>query len=298
METRGKQIKYSSQRQQEASRRYLFPGIYGHLGCITFDLLQCNNDYVTFYIYNYHLLSGAKYSSNISSHVQVNKCFLFPCLWSFFILFYLFVVLFSLHAFSASVRSSRLFSSQQGVPRIWRPAVECAQCLYPNDNCFRFCQQCGYKRISAAQPNTSKSLKVDIESIDSRIEELNKAKSSRAYEKQKSQLESELQVFLESIPTCPKTIHSASPHDILRFLVWKDAKGRTQVHADHCPFIGQQGRLPCNCPTRLSAGSVDSLIGKLRSIFNIRGRTGNWDDHTFRGNPAAHHSVKAYLQSI
>lgn len=26
--------------------------------------------------------------------------------------------------------------------------------------------------------------------------------------------------------------------------------------------------VPCNCPTRLAAGSVDSLLGKLRAIFN------------------------------
>ena len=31
-------------------------------------------------------------------------------------------------------------------------------------------------------------------------------------------------------------------------------------------------KVNCNCPTRLAAGSVDSLLGKLRAIFNNLGR--------------------------
>ena len=57
-------------------------------------------------------------------------------------------------------------------------------------------------------------------------------------------------------------------------------------------------RQTCNCPTRLSVGAVDSLIRKLRSIFNALGRSGDWDDRFGLGNPAWHLSNKQYLKSV
>ena len=70
------------------------------------------------------------------------------------------------------------------------------------------------------------------------------------------------------------------------------------VHKDSCPFLGLQGKQTCNCSTRLSAVTVDSLTGKLRSVFNALSRTGDWDDRFRFGNPVAHLSVKQYLKSI
>ena len=61
---------------------------------------------------------------------------------------------------------------------------------------------------------------------------------------------------------------------------------------------GLKGKQSCHFPTRLSAGTVDSLIGKLRSIFNVLGRTSDWNDHFDSGNPALHLCVKQYLKSI
>ena len=58
------------------------------------------------------------------------------------------------------------------------------------------------------------------------------------------------------------------------------------------------GRHPCQCPSRLAAGTVDSLIGKLRSIFRSLGRSNGWDDFSCQGNPVIHHSIKSYLKSI
>ena len=110
-------------------------------------------------------------------------------------------------------------------------------------------------------------------------------------------METELLLILESLSS-PKTLLSASPKHIVRYLIWKVSKGRTQVHKDGCQYLGQQGKHPCNCPYRLSAGTVDSTIGKLRSIFNHEGRSGDWNDNSVEGNPAAHHSVKSYLKSV
>ena len=81
---------------------------------------------------------------------------------------------------------------------------------------------------------------------------------------------------------------------------------------------------PCNCPYRLSAGTVDSTISENHIQFSImkvailvprvftrsshtrvktlgtrlEGRSGDWNDNSVQGNPAAHHSVKSYLKSV
>ena len=52
------------------------------------------------------------------------------------------------------------------------------------------------------------------------------------------------------------------------------------------------------CPTRLTDGTVDNLIGKSRSIFIEAGRGDAWNDILDVGNPAAHHSVKQYLALV
>ena len=68
-----------------------------------------------------------------------------------------------------------------------------------------------------------------------------------------------------------------SPRDLCRFLVFKDRGGKTQVHRNGCVFLGQRGTHSCGCPVRLSYKTVDSYIGKLRSIFDAIGQDGEWD---------------------
>jgi len=144
---------------------------------------------------------------------------------------------------------------------------------------------------------SSKKLKIDFEQIDTRIKDLDSARDSKAYQRQKSHLEAEFSDFLAS-SQLQKTLFSATPKDIVRFLIWKDDKGKTKVHKDSCQFLGLQRKQACKCPTRLAAGTVDSLIGKLRSIFTALGRSGGWDDRFGFGNPASHLSVKQYLKSV
>ena len=57
------------------------------------------------------------------------------------------------------------------------------------------------------------------------------------------------------------------------------------VHASDC------SRLPCKCPRRLAAGTVDSLLGKLRSIFNGLGRID-------LANPVVHPRVREHLKFV
>ena len=144
---------------------------------------------------------------------------------------------------------------------------------------------------------SSKKLKIDFEHIDTRIKDLDSTRTSKVYQRQKSQLEAEFSDFLASSQP-QKTLYSATPKDIFRFLIWKDNKGKTKVHKDSCQFLSLQGKQACNCLTRLAADTVDFLVGKLRSIFTTLGRTGDWNNRFGFGNPASHLSVKQYLKSV
>lgn len=110
--------------------------------------------------------------------------------------------------------------------------------------------------------------------------------SSKPYQKQKSALEQQLSQFLGGLST-PRTLTSCTASDIIKFLISRDKSGRTVVHASSCP------KDPCtkSCPKRLAAGTVDSLTGRLRAIFNNLGRLDN-------SNPLAHPLVKEYLKFV
>ena len=82
------------------------------------------------------------------------------------------------------------------------------------------------------------TLEVDIGLVDSRISQLF-AKES-VYDRQKSRLSDLLDQFLASLPT-PKDLSTATPLDIVQFLVWKDGVGKTQVHVDGCRHRGLKG---------------------------------------------------------
>ena len=79
----------------------------------------------------------------------------------------------------------------------------------------------------------------------------------------------EFSQFLES--TSKRDICSAIPDDVIDFLIWKDNFGKTVVHIDTCPLLGEKSVSSCVCPKRLAYGSIDSIIGKLRAIFNKYG---------------------------
>ena len=147
----------------------------------------------------------------------------------------------------------------------------------------------------SAQPVDSPA--IDLDSINNRLSQLAKNKLSKPYEKQKSSLHRELLSVLASLPT-PKTLHSATPGDILKFLVWKDKAGKTKVHQTQCPRRSSDKTPSCSCPKRLAAGTVDRMIGKLRAIFTDAGLGGEWDDRLGTGNPVSHPSIKQYLKSV
>ena len=169
-------------------------------------------------------------------------------------------------------------------------------CSYPNDHTFRFCQSCGYFR-RYLHPQKPKVVSFDLDAIDKRLEDLQQQYSSTAYAKQKASLKDELEGFLYALPG-QKSITNALPIDICRFLVFKDAKGKTQPHRNGCLHVGKKGLFDCRCPCRLAYSTVDSYIGKLRSIFAEAGRQGEWNRTLLLGNPATDLLVKIYLKQV
>lgn len=123
---------------------------------------------------------------------------------------------------------------------------------------------------------------LDMSAFNGRFAAFKSSSSSKPYQNQKSSLERQLSSFLASLSS-PKSMSSASSEDIVKFLISKDKTGRTLVHTQTCD------RNVCKCPCRLAAGSVDSLIGKLRAIYNRLGRFGH-------ANPVFHSLIKEYLK--
>ena len=90
---------------------------------------------------------------------------------------------------------------------------------------------------------------------------------------------------------------TATPHDIIKFLIWRDKFGKTVVHLTNCTRLLEKNgnhSQACNCPRNLAAGTVDNNIGKLRSIFKKNERGSCWNNDFQSGNPAFHYSVKRY----
>ena len=182
------------------------------------------------------------------------------------------------------------------VAKLFAPSVKCPNCSYTNDSDFRLRQRCGYKR-KILNNKSRTPLDVDGNAIDDRLRQLSLFDQATSYSKQKDSLRSELENFLSSLPGSI-TVSTVTPSDICRFLVHKDKNGKTQVHRNGCSHLGKRGTFDCACPLRLSYKTVDSYIGKLRAIFHVIGRDGEWDRRLGLGNPASDKSVKDYLRFV
>lgn len=133
--------------------------------------------------------------------------------------------------------------------------------------------------------------------IKSRISHLDALQQGTKYAKQKCQLQLQFESFLGSLSP-KRTVYDCTPEDVRYFLAWKDGQGRTKVHKLGCPHRGSQDKTNCVCPTYMAAGSVDSLIGKLRAILRDVGRGSEWNGTIGCGNPAAAPTVKLHLKSV
>ena len=120
--------------------------------------------------------------------------------------------------------------------------------------------------------------------INKRFTDFRRSYRNKPYERQKDSLEVQLSSFLSSLVPSKK-LSAATAEDIVKFLISKDLAGKRKLHLPSCCTK------ICDCPKRLAAGTVDSYIGKLRSIFNKLGRTG-------MSNPLSHPTVKEYLKFV
>lgn len=98
--------------------------------------------------------------------------------------------------------------------------------------------------------------------------------------------------------TPKRDISTAIPEDVVSFLIWKDSFGKTRIHRDGCHLFGRKRKGEYSCPKRLAFGTVDSLIGKLRSIFSAAGKSGDDSSMPRFENPAASKLVKEYLAAV
>ncbi|CAH3151426.1 unnamed protein product, partial [Porites lobata] len=182
--------------------------------------------------------------------------------------------------------------------KLFVQSVKCPTCGHANDFDFRFCQRCGYKRkVMTTLVKEHSDVIVDLDGIELRLQQLLHYDQATSYKKQKDSLQRELEAFLGALPGFV-TLATVTPRDLCRFLIFKDKHGKTQVHLNTCEFLGQRGKQSCGCPLRLSYKTVDSYIGKLRSIFHSIGRDGEWDKRLGLGNPASDKLVKDYLRLV
>ena len=156
---------------------------------------------------------------------------------------------------------------------------------------------CGYRRKTVSQNVPSYKISIDLQVIDNRLKHLKNASLQSSYSKQNCSLRTEFETFLASLPNSSKTILSASPTDINRFLVWKGRHAKTVVHSNGCPDSHLQSAAKCKCPKRLAFKTIESYIGKLQAIFKETGRCGEWNFLLGLSNPAASLQVHKYLKA-
>jgi len=170
------------------------------------------------------------------------------------------------------------------VPRSWKRARRCGSCLYPNDADANFRQACGVATAPIVLAVHQGRDHVDEKAIQERFQNFKSSFGCKPYQHQKSALEQQFSAILGSVSPS-KTISSCTADDVIKFLIHKDKSGRTVVHSPAC------SGMICKCLRRLAAGTIDSLLKKLRSTFNGLGRL---DHANLIGDPC----VKEYLKFV
>ncbi|KAI8513947.1 hypothetical protein Bbelb_082710 [Branchiostoma belcheri] len=84
--------------------------------------------------------------------------------------------------------------------------MACPECQYPNDRDFRFCQRCGYAKREQDNTLPGRLPSVGWEGIRLRKQHLFSQRSS----------------------SNPRDLMSATPDDVVSFLIWKDARWKTK----------------------------------------------------------------------
>ena len=132
--------------------------------------------------------------------------------------------------------------------------------------------------------------------MENRLRYLDSLVVDTKYKKKKSALGKDFEKYLSIYEN--RDLATALPVDVTRFLIIRDENGKTQVHEVTCPFLGSSGIFDCACPLRLAWGTVQCMIGQLRSTFDSIGRVGPWDGVRQTGNPIESNEVRNYLKAV
>ena len=140
--------------------------------------------------------------------------------------------------------------------------VSCSGCKGANDIDFKFCKFCGMDRCAAGEQSVQQEESVVLmNKINERICAVDKILDASSYSQQKCSLKNELSAFLASLQP-PKDLCTALPGDLRNFLVFKERKGRTQLHGEVCAFKGQSGRRASAQWIHRKSGAFDIPIQK------------------------------------
>ncbi len=166
----------------------------------------------------------------------------------------------------------------------------CTRCNAERRSWFRFCPSCGEWR----QRNTPELTSPRMQQIDVRLQEMDLRFSQRKYETKKCALAEKMEAFFEGTG---KSIATATPRDVRRFLVDRESAGKTIKHTVNCPLLGSD-KSECRCPRGMALGTVKSLVGQMRAIFCQEGRGELWDSVRNQGNPAAAGEIKKHIKCV
>ena len=131
--------------------------------------------------------------------------------------------------------------------------VLCIHCGKENKGDFRYCNFCGKKSIRyeflTSQQHlgrvfgTTSCLSIPEEAIDARIKDVidSHLKNTGTFEARKNPIMKAFEEFLHSSKQISRSLTTAIPDDVIRFLAFKDVKGggRTVVHDVNCYNIGE-----------------------------------------------------------
>ena len=172
----------------------------------------------------------------------------------------------------------------------------CPHCSYVIDYNYCYCSSCGTPRPGLTLP-APRDLDEEAR-VTMRLLQLDAWHEAKKGELSKKRTAMTLAGFLARQHP-PVRIFSASPHDIRRFLVYKDHTGTRLVHLPVCRFFQSKTKKPdCDCPSRSAFNTVRSYVFALRSWFNKHGIEGTWNPQFHSGNPCASYLVDQYMRRI
>lgn len=165
----------------------------------------------------------------------------------------------------------------------------CDKCGLLWEQPFKFCPKCGCNLVV-----TGEGRMLNVKRFDARLDEMDSMFSKKQYERKKSALREKMSIFFHNMGV---SIATAAPRDVRRFLVSREASGKTVKHEVKCPLLGTD-KITCACPVGMALGTVKSLVGQMRAIFTQEGRGEFWDAPKGEGNPAASAEVKKHIECI